>query len=69
MSKEIHFNSRGRSGNIFFILGKVRYILASQRRIGEYNELWERVQSADDYSKALSIIREYVALVDDDGLF
>ena len=68
MSKPtVHFNSRGKSGNIFWILGAVKLKLQEHRRITEYNTMWERVQVSSSYTEALSIIREYVDLVDDDG--
>ena len=65
---EIHFRSRHASGNIFVILGMVRRELQRQRRITEYNELWENVQKGD-YENALRLIREKVNLIDDDGIY
>ena len=53
----IRFSSRGESGNIFWILGKVRQEMQKQRRIAEYNDMWERVQKTD-YRGALAILRE-----------
>lgn len=61
---ELIYDSRGESGNIFWILGQVRRILQQQRRITEYNELWERVQHAGSYKEALDIIGEEVTLID-----
>ena len=63
----IHFRSMHESGNIFFILGMVRQEMQRQRRITEYNELWEEVQKGD-YRNALRLIREKVDLIDDDGV-
>jgi len=63
----IHFNSRGESGNIFWILGAVKTALHKQRRITDYNNLRDRVTASGSYNEALSIIREYVDLVDDDS--
>ena len=63
----IHFESRGPSGNIFWILGAARNELQKQRRITDYNTMWERVQNSGSYEAALEIIREYVDLIDDDG--
>lgn len=63
----IHFESRGPSGNIFWILGTVRNSMQKQRRITDYNTMWERVQNSGSYEAALAIIREYVDLIDDDG--
>ena len=61
---ELIYDSRGESGNIFWILGQVRRILQQQRRITAYNELWERVQRAGSYKEALDIIVEEVTLID-----
>lgn len=66
---EIHFRSTGSSGNIFFILGAVRNAMRKQRRISACNELRDRVLDAPSYSNALSIIREYVNLIDNDGIY
>ena len=63
----IHFESRGPSGNIFWILGTVRNALRKQRRINDYNDLRDRVLASHSYREALTIIREYVDLIDDDG--
>ncbi len=64
----IHFRSRHESGNIFAILAMVRQELRKQRRITEYNELWEQVQKGD-YENAIRLIREKVNLIDDDGIY
>lgn len=60
----IHFDSRGESGNIFYILGMVRREFQRQRRITEYNELRDRVTASGSYDAALAILRERVDLVD-----
>lgn len=60
----VTFDSRGPSGNIYYILGAVRNALCKQRRIIDYNNMWERVQHAGSYEEALKIIREYVDLID-----
>ncbi|UKI51862.1 MAG: hypothetical protein L6V79_06800 [Clostridium sp.] len=45
MSKpRIEFHSRGPEGNIYFIIGKARDALRHERRINDYNDMWERVQ-------------------------
>lgn len=61
---ELIYNSRGESGNIFWILGQVRRLLREQNQITAYNELWKRVQSADSYNDALQLIGEEVTLID-----
>lgn len=63
----IQFQSTKESGNIFWILGAARKELQKQRRITEYNTMWDRVQQSQSYTEALAIIREYVELVDLDG--
>ena len=61
---ELIYDSRGESGNIFWILGQVRRILQKQRQIDAYNELWERVQHTGSYEEALKIISDEVTLID-----
>ena len=65
MSEALHFNSHGESGNIFYILGNVRCIMAKQRRITEYNYMWTAVQNSGSYEAALDIIGKHVPLIDD----
>ena len=61
----IHFNSRSESGNIFHILGRVRAIMQKERRITEYNDMWQEVQNSGSYEAALEIIGKHVPLIDD----
>jgi len=69
MAKEvIHFQSRHESGNIYWIMGKVRDIMRKERRITDWNNAWERIQKTD-YAGALAILRELVDLIDDDGRY
>ena len=65
----VEFHSRGPEGNIYFILGKTRDILRRNRRINDYNDLWERVQKSKSYPAALAEIRKTVDLIDLDGAF
>lgn len=60
----IYYESKGESGNIFYILGMTREALRKQRRINDFNECWERVQKCKSYNEALNVIGEYVDLVD-----
>ena len=66
---EIHFRSRGPSGNVYAIIGAVREQMQKERRITDYNEMWERVHDSWSYPDALAVIREYVNLIDDDGRY
>ena len=67
MKPVVYFNSRGPSGNIFCILGMVQRELRKKRRINDFNELRDKVTNSHSYKEALSIIREYVDLIDLDG--
>jgi len=70
MSKPtIHFNSRGHSGNIFWIIGACQVELHKQQRIADYNNLRERVQASGSYEAALAEIRKDINLIDDDGVY
>ena len=64
MKPVIYFNSTGNSGNIFFILAQVKKELTKEGKAQQFNELWEAVQKSKSYTEALSIIRQYVDLVD-----
>ena len=55
----VTYDPKGESGNIFFILAKVRLALRKQRRIQDFNDCWERVQKSKSYPEALEIIKEY----------
>ena len=58
----VYYDPKSESGNIFYILAKVRVELRKQRRIQDFNDCWERVQKCSNYKKALKIINEYVEL-------
>ena len=60
----IIYDSKGPSGNIFFILNAVRKVLQKQQRITEYNDLREKVKSSESYDQAIAHINEYVNLKD-----
>ena len=64
----IHFQSSHETGNIYWIMGKVRDIMRKERRISDWNNAWERIQKTD-YAGALAILRELVDLIDDDGRY
>ena len=61
----IHFNSRAESGNIFYILARVKDLMRKERRITEYNNMWQEVQNSGSYEAALEIIGKHVPLIDD----
>lgn len=67
MKPVIHYRSRGASGNVYWLLGAVSTTLREQRRIAEYNDLRDRVLNAESYQEALTIMGEYVTLIDDDA--
>lgn len=61
----IHFNSRKESGNIFHVLARAREVMQRERRITEFNNMWEEVKNSGSYEAALTIIGKHVPLVDD----
>lgn len=65
----VYFESSGPSGNIYSILGGVRNVLKKELRINDYNTMLDRVLSSGSYDEALSIIREYVVLIDKNGRY
>ena len=62
----VHFRSRHETGNIFWILGAVRKVMQKERRITEYNDMWQEVLNSGSYEEALQIIGKSVRLIDDD---
>lgn len=58
------FDSKGPSGNIYAVLGLVSKALRKQRRYTDFNELRDRVFEANSYEEVLTIIGEYVILMD-----
>lgn len=68
MKKEkIEFSSSGESGNIYCIIGLAQRALRKQQRITDYNTMRDRVFESKSYADALTVIREYVDLIDTDG--
>ncbi len=60
----VEYNSKGASGNIYYILGLVQKALRKQQRINDYNELRDKVFESKSYEQALREISKYVDLVD-----
>lgn len=60
----LKYDSRGPEGNVFWILGLVHRLMQRNGRSAEWEELWERVQSAGSYNDALQLISEEVTLID-----
>ena len=58
----IEYCVHGETGNIFWILGRLRDIMRKQRRIDAFNQIWDRVQKAGSYDTALKIISEEAEL-------
>lgn len=65
----VEFHSQGPTGNIYYIIVAAQNIMRKQRRIDEYNKMWERIQNAKGYKEALKIISKHVNLVDLDGKY
>jgi len=67
MDKEkakVYYDSKGPSGNIYDILGKVGVELRKQRRQTDFNTMRDKVFEAKSYEEALAVIRGYVDLID-----
>ena len=60
----IRYDSRGRTGNIYWILGELCQIMRKRSEIIAYNEIRDRVFDASSYEEALSIIGEKATLID-----
>jgi len=65
----VEFHSSGASGNVFALLGVVRDALRKQRRILDYNAVYDAVTANGSYDEAIGIIRQYAELRDLDGLY
>lgn len=66
----IYFKSSGPSGNIYALMGKVSDALRKQSRPTDYNIMRDRIlNDSHSYVQSLSIIREYVNLIDEDGRY
>lgn len=63
MKPRVLYNSTRPSGNIFFILAMVK----KEVEPPQYKEIWEGVKASKSYKEALTVIRQYVDLVDLDG--
>ena len=60
----IKYDSRGHSGNIYWILGALSEIMRKQRRYTAFNTIRDRVFEATSYEEALQIIGEEATLID-----
>lgn len=61
----IKFNSRGESGNIYFLMQLVANAINDEE---EMKKLWEQVKQGS-YDEAIKKIRRKVKLIDLDGLY
>ncbi|MBD5099805.1 MAG: hypothetical protein HDT29_00655 [Clostridiales bacterium] len=61
----VYFESRGESGNIYALLGRVSQAMNDEKA---FNELWEKVQQGT-YPQAIELIKQRVTLIDADGLY
>jgi len=58
----IIYDSRGETGNIYYLIGQLQQIMRKQRRY--FNNLRDRIFESSSYEEALAIIGEEVELVD-----
>jgi hypothetical protein len=60
----IIYDSRGETGNIYYLIGQLQQIMRQQRRYTDFNNLRDRIFESGSYEEALAIIGEEVELVD-----
>lgn len=60
----IIYDSRGETGNIYYLIGQLQRIMRKQRRYTDFNNLRDRIFESGSYEEALAIIGEEVELVD-----
>ena len=60
----IIYDSRGETGNIYYLIGQLQQIMRKQRRYTDFNNLRDRIFESGSYEEALAIIGEEVELVD-----
>ena len=60
----IIYDSRGETGNIYYLIGQLQQIKRKQRRYTDFNKLRYRIFESSSYEEALAIIGEEVELVD-----
>lgn len=60
----VEYESRGESGNVFWLLAAVHTALRREHRPTDYNTCRDAVLASHSYDEALSIMSRYVTLVD-----
>ena len=60
----IIYDSRGETGNIYYLIGQLQQIMRKQCRYTDFNNLRDRIFESGSYEEALAIIGEEVELVD-----
>ena len=60
----IIYDSRGETGNIYYLIGQLQQLMRKQRRYTDFNNLRDRIFESSSYEEALAIIGEEVELVD-----
>ena len=60
----IEYESRGETGNVYWLLGAVHQALRREHRPTDYNTCRDAVLASHSYDEALSIKSRYVTLVD-----
>ena len=60
----IIYDSRGETGNIYYLIGQLQQIMRKQCRYTDFNNLRDRIFESSSYEEALAIIGEEVELVD-----
>ena len=60
----IIYDSRGETGNIYYLIGQLQQLMRQQRRYTDFNNLRDRIFESSSYEEALAIIGEEAELVD-----
>lgn len=60
----VFYDPKGPDGNIYEILAKAKALLKGQKRLGAYDEMYDRVIHSGSNKEAMAIIGQYVTLID-----
>lgn len=61
---KVYYNPKGETGNIFFIMAKVKEALKDDKKT---KACFDRVKTSKSYKEALDVIGEYVELIATDN--
>jgi len=64
LNAPVFFDRNGPSGNIYAILASASDAMKKQQRITDFNEMRDKVYASKSYDEALSVINQYVFLIE-----